>query len=52
MPTLLGLLYRLPRVLAMPLALLLVALAASRGVRRRRRCSRPQPQDAPERRSP
>jgi hypothetical protein len=27
MPTLLGLLYRLPRVLAMPLALLLVALA-------------------------
>lgn len=33
-------------------ALLLAALAASRGVRRRRRCSRPQPQDAPERRSP
>jgi len=27
MPTLLGLLYRLPRMLAMPLALLLVALA-------------------------
>ena len=27
MPTLLGLLYRLPRVLAVPLALLLVALA-------------------------